>query len=570
MSPLYFDEMLLLIFGVICIAIVIFYRLIKNNLPNIYQTEKTFFSQFGNISLKPNSVFDYIAYLILLSVFALMIWNNFFPSGFKHFDTIGYVSEIACNFETIPLQIDWGRRFFPFAHQEWRVLSPLLAITNCSPYILFLLVTAQYFITAYLLFYIIPFEKLALRLITLAFIISNASFFIIFSSVIINDRNSLFLVVAFLYCFIYFFKTEKPIYLLVAFLCANTALYFKEPIFIYLISFAFTSFCFHLYQKQFRLIDIFSPIALIRKQPIEILLPLLSLCFASLWFIFAFILHPATETYGANDASYLSYILNRLQDYPLFALIILMIIGYIIDYKNIQRHQFSLILFIGGLFYAVAISLLKANHFYYYCISELSILLAACYYLNNISWQKHLKWQKNKWLAFAVLISVFILFDSIKSAHHLVVDMRKHGITQHRINVLQNHLPLDATKTNKIFYYNNKNNNQIYDNSVIFSTIKTIAPTPAFHFYSFQTYYQHYLEDQTEQSKWTQINEKTEQWNPDDYDFTIFARNRIDDATWQSLQAQYGDKMQKITNFPLWLGNKQYYDVYILQNDNDT
>ena len=243
-----------------------------------------------------------------------------------------------------------------------------------------------------------------------------------------------------------------------------------------------------------------------------------------------------------------------------------MVIFYIIDYKNIEKHQFSLILFISGLFYALAVSLLKANHLYYYCISELSILLAACYYLNNITWQKNLKWQKNKWLAFAVLISAFILFDSIKSVHHLIVDMRKYRSTQHQINVLQNHLPLDATKTDKIFYYNANNNNQIHDISVIFLTIKNITPTPAFHLYSFQTCYPHYLEKQTLQIQCIQ----TDKWQPDDYDFTIFARNRIDDATWQSLQAQYGDKMQKITNFPLWLGNKQYYDVYILQNDNDT
>ncbi|MCH9844338.1 MAG: hypothetical protein K0U39_02410, partial [Alphaproteobacteria bacterium] len=129
MPTSYLDEMLLLIFGVICIAIVIFYRLIKNNLPNIYQAEKTFFSQFGGMSLKPSSVFDYIAYLILLSVFALMIWNNFFPSGFKHFDTIVYVSEIACNFERIQFQTFTKKRFFPFGHQEWSVLSPLLTIT---------------------------------------------------------------------------------------------------------------------------------------------------------------------------------------------------------------------------------------------------------------------------------------------------------------------------------------------------------------------------------------------------------------------------------------------------------
>ncbi|MCH9853723.1 MAG: hypothetical protein K0U45_09500 [Alphaproteobacteria bacterium] len=556
MSPLYLDEKLLLLgIGSSYIAIIIFYLLIKNNLPNIYQAEKTFFSQFGTISLKPKSIFDYIAYLILLIIGALIIWYNFFPIGFKHFDSVYYISDIACKFERIQFQTFWKNRFFALAHQEWTILAPLLTATNCNLNIPFFLITAQYFIAAYLLFYIIPFEKLALRLITLAIIISNTSFFMPFSSMLMNDRDTLFLIIVFLYCFIHFFKTEKPIYLLFAFICGNTALYFKEPIFIYFTSLAFISFCFHLYHKQFKLIDIMSPLPFIRKQPIEILLLILSLCFVSLWAIFAFIFHPSAEIYGATDSAYLPYIFNKLQNYPLFALIILMIIGYIIDYKNIQKHQFSLMLFFGGLFYALTVSYLNSNLLYYYCIAELSILLAACYYLKNI------KWQKNAGLVLTFLIASFIVFDTIKSTQNLVADLQRYKTRQYQITQTKQNLPLNYSDSNKIFYY--KTNNAYYHLWIFKLLISQIesTSTPAFHLSSFQPCYKRDLEKQTAQLKCIQ----TDKWNPDDYDFTVFWRSQINNATWQSLQAQYGDKMQKITDFPAWLGDTTRYNIYVLQ-----
>ncbi|MCH9844282.1 MAG: hypothetical protein K0U39_02125, partial [Alphaproteobacteria bacterium] len=394
----------------------------------------------------------------------------------------------------------------------------------------------------------------------LAIIISNASFFTPFSTIIIPDRNTLFLMIAFLYCFIYFFKTEKTIYLLVAFLCANTALYFKEPIFIYLVSFAFTSFCFHLYQKQFRLIDIFFPLALIRKQPIEILLPIISLCFVSLWAIFAFIVHPESETYDVSDVAYITYIISQLQNYPLFALIILMVIGYSIDYKNIEKHQFSLMLFIGGLFYTLAVSFLTSNLLYYYCIGELSILLAACYYLNNITWQKNLKWQ-----LFGVFIAGFIVFDTIKSAQNLFADIQEYRITQHQIHAFTNNLPLDGSKTNKVFSYTDKNSTNEYSVSLHFLMLKNLHPTPAVRLHAFQPCYPSFLEKQTVQSKCIQIDKETSEWHPDDYDFTIFWGKQGGSDVWQSLYAQYGDEMQKITNFPSYLGDTERYNIYILQ-----
>ncbi len=553
MQPLYLDEKVLLLgIGSSYVAIVIFYYLIKNNLPHIYKHEKESFSNYTIPSLKPKILIDYLAYFALLVVFAILIWDNLFPVGFQLGDEIAHIFTSICDGRRIQFTTYHKARFFPFGHQEWSILAPLLAATNCNLYIPFSLVVAQTFVTAYLLFCIIPFEKLAWRLFALAIIISNASFFTSFSTLMIPDRNTVFLLALFLYCLVHFFKTEKPIYLLIAFICANTALYFKETMFVYFVSFAFTAFCFHLYQKQFRLPDIFSPLRLIRKQPLEILLPILSLYFIILWFIFAVIIHPDTRVYGASDANYIHYIVGRFYHYPLFSFIIIMVIGYSIDIKNIQKHQFSLMLFVSGLLYALAMSLLKREEFYYYTIAELSIILAGCYYLKNISWQKNLKWR-----GFALLLVAFSVSFTIKSPQNLYNDLKKYKIIQYQFISLQQNLPLNYTDTNHVFYYSTR----IPTKGVTHLTVTNIRPKFRIEEYSFYNF-------STKNADGT-ITVQFDKWNPDDYDVTIIYRNSFNDAKWQSLQAQYGERLQRISDFPSWMGNTEGYNIYILQNENN-
>ncbi len=553
MQPLYFDEKILLLgIGSSYIAIVIFYLLIKNNLANVYKHEKGVFLNYTIPSLKPKILIDYLAYFALLVVFAILIWDNLFPVGPQHHDEISYIFIRVCGGDRIQFITYEDARFFPFGHQEWSIIGPLLAATSCNVYIAFSLVVAQSFVTAYLLFCIIPFEKLAWRLFTVAIIISNASFFTSFSTLMIPDRNTVFLLALFLYCLIHFFKTEKPIYLLIAFICANTALYFKELMFVYFVSFLFTAFCFHLYQKQFKLADILSPLTFIRKQPLEVLLPILSLCFVSLWIVFAVFIHPDTSVYSAGQVDYIDYIIDLFYHYPLFSLIIIMIIAYIIDIKNIQKHQFSLMLFVGGVFYALAVSLIKREAFYYYAVPELSIILAACYYLKNISWQKNLKWR-----GFALLLVAFSVFFIIRSPQNLYHDLKKYKIIQYRFNSLQQNLPISYTDTNRVFYYKT----QIPAQGITHMTVANIRPKANIEEYSFYNF-------RTKDAD-GKITVTFDKWNPDDYDFTIIYRESFNDAKWQSLQAQYGERLQRISDFPSWMGNTEGYNIYILQNESN-
>ncbi len=556
------DEfILLLIIASSFLGIIAYYCYIKKHIGAFYQSEKAYFSGHS-VSLKPQSLSDICAYILLFIIIGFLIWNNFFPIGFKHFDTILTFDELTCNLKIFPIQINWQNRFVPFSQQEWSALSPILTLSNCTAYIPFFLITLQFIATVFLLINIIPFEKIAFKLIATSIIIVNSSFLIPFNNVMIPDRNTLFLIILFLYCLINFFKTEKPIYLLFAFICANIALYYKEPISIYLSAFAGTSLLFKLYHRQISFADI--PLSLIRKTPIEFLLIFISILFLTLYVVFNFIVFDIDTTYGANQTNYGDYLITQFARYPLFLMIIVMGLAYIIDYKNLAKQKFSVMLFIGGLSYALAIIYLKFSHLYYFGIAEMSILLAACYYLKNMAWQKNLKWQKNTWQVFTMLIVAFMIFDAVKSVQNLTNDIQTEKIQQYQMRAFKNNLPLDVTKINKIFHYSVPSSNDddsAYAVSNHFLMLKNITPTYDFHLSSFQPCYKRDLEKQTTQLKCIQ----TDKWQPDAYDFTIFWRNRIDDATWQSLQAQYGDNMQQITNFPSWLGDTTRYNIYVLQ-----
>ncbi len=556
------EYILLLLIAISFLGIIAYYLYISKRMGVAYEIEQSIFSTHSK-SLKPQSLSDIAAYLLLFIIIGFLIWNNFFPSGFKHFDSILTFDELTCNLKIFPIQINWENRFVPFSAQEWSILSPILTLSNCTPYIPFLLVTLQFIVTVFLLVFIIPFEKLAFKLLATCVIIINSSFFIPFTNVMIPDRNSLFLIILFLYCLINFFKTEKPIYLLVVFLCANTALYFKEPIFIYLASFAGISLLFRLYQRRISFADIV--LSLPRKTPIEFLLIAISTLFLTLYIVFNFIVFDSATTYGAKQINYGDYLIAQFTRYPLFSLIILMGLAYIIDYKNLAKHQFSLMLFIGGLFYAFVIIYLKFYHLYYFCIAELSILLAACYYLKNITWQKNFKY-----VGFALLSASFIMLDTVKSVQNLASDIRTEKIQQYQMRAFRSNLPLDISKINKIFHYSVQNSNNFHSSYTVsnhFLMLKNITPTHDFHLSSFQPCYSRDLEKQTARLKCIQIDKwQIDKWQPNDYDFIIFWRNGISNEAWQTLQAQYGDDMQKITNFPPYLGDTERYNIYILQN----
>ncbi len=517
-----------------------------------YQAEREFFAPLFNKKITPKSPLDYFALCCFIGYIVFFLWFNFYDIGIKHFDGIFYIDTSTCNADFIGLHLGWRSRFFPFGHQEFSVLALPFAWLNCSYYFLFGITFIQLLITVYFLYQIIPFEKLWQKLFALLFIGMNASFIDPFVTLVINDRNTLFLTILFLYCVIHFYKTSHNKYLIFALFTANTALYFKEPMFLFFSGFAATSLILKMISNKITPLELLKkPCHSAQKYPLEICLLGLSLGFFLIFNIFRIrFANPTIYGITDNTDSYLAYLWTMFLNYPLFPGfiigMILIAVGTVKNFKIVQKHAFSLSLFSGGLLYALVVtSLRNTNEYYYYCIAELAFILAACFYLKDLKLPK--LWQ--------ILATIFIVFDLALTLSYSAKTLQMRKINQTQIQAYKENIHPNA-QMSKIFFYRKKNIHNNYYHTMTMFLLKNMHPQAKIHSYIFQ--------------KCPDIGDdnfkcfSTKQFIASDYDVIIFPRSFISKEKWQELSAQYGEQMQPITHFPKYLHAPASEYIYIL------
>ncbi|MCH9844651.1 MAG: hypothetical protein K0U39_04010 [Alphaproteobacteria bacterium] len=548
---------ILLSFG----AIVAYCSYIKSQQKQFaYEQQYVFFQNIPQISLKPQSLLDKLAYIGLLFIIIFLLWNNFYDIGIKHFDSVLYIDNFACNLKTIYIHNFLGR-FTIFSQQDWGLLAPIMYLLDCNYYFPFTWVSVQFLLTVYLLVKIIPFQNIFYKIIATCLIIGNASFLIPFTNLIIPERNALFLITLFLYCYIRFYQTQKIRYMLWAICSANVALYFKEPIFLFLGGFAGTMLLINILSDKKNLKTIITnPLNLTKKYPMEFLL--LSICtlFILLYALNSESLMPDANGYagGSFQTSYMAFIIKRLfiYPYPLFWLSLAMPIIYLIDYKNYQKNAFSIALFVGGLLYLILITLFRFDSLYYYAAPTTIIILALCFYLKNLSLPTQLH---RKFVASGLI--AFILFSTPFIAKNLVNATIHEKIIQYQLSAFKENLPFKQNESIKIFNYTRYKGTSItYAMGIAFSILSNLSADPAFHLYGFGACYG--SSDRKECSK-------ADHFNPNDYDAIVFWRDHISDAEWQKLYAQYGARMEKITHFPRYitlLNQDKGFHLYMINN----
>ncbi len=544
-----------LILGTYIVAIGYAFYVTRGTQNFSYQAEREFFAPLFNKKTTPKSPLDYFALCCFIGYIVFFLWFNFYDIGIKHFDSIFYIDASTCNADFIGPQLGWGSRFFPFGHQEFNLLAFPFAWLNCSYYFLFGITFIQLLITVFLLYQIIPFAKLWQKLFALLFIAINASFIAPFSTLIINDRNTLFLTILFLYCVIHFYKTSHNKYLIFALFTANTALYFKEPTFLFFSGFAATSMILKMISNKITPLELLKkPCHSAQKYPLEVSLLMLSLSFVSLYLL-SLILFANPTIYGITDNtdSYLAYLWTMFLNYPLFPGfiigMILIAVGTVKNFKIVQKHAFSLSLFSGGLLYALVVTSLRNTneYYYYYCIAELAFILTACFYLKDLKLPK--LWQ--------ILATIFIVFDLALTLSHSAKTLQMRKINQTQIQAYKENIPLDDQRISKVFLYKKNHIHANYYNSNVITLLKSIYPQAKIHLYIFQK-----CPPNVEDGNFKCL--QTKQFIASDYDVIIFPRSFISKEKWQELSAQYGEQMQPITHFPKYLHAPASEYIYIL------
>ena len=525
-----------------------------------YAEENALFNNFPNQSLVPKSRIDWFIFLFFILYILAFAWNIFYRVDVRHHDSIGYIGDAVCNPDKfIPLQVMFSGRFMPFAHQEFNLLSPLFRLFNCSYAFLYSLTFIQFLISIYIINKILPFKELYLRLLAIFFITINVAFFFPFSHIIVNDRNSIFLTILFIYFIIKFYKTGENKNLIYALISANISVYYKEPMFLFYTGFALSSLLFKVIENKISLQNIIKkPIVFTKKYPLEIGLLLISSLFVIGYIYFIFFDAQTKIFYGLSQGeekqSVFQYIIYSFKRYSLFAITVAIMFFYIKDFKSIKYRKFIACLFMGGILYSlVMIFYMRTHAFLYYTTANLVIVIAACYYLSS-------KKLSIIFTVFLILLLTFSLKLTLPRIYNLVTTEKAYQIS---ISSLREYIKLKENKNYYIYYYAAFKTNADYHVSVMKTLITTVTGWKS----PIKLYSKH------ECPPWHKGKDgddfrclKTDNFILSDYDLVIFDRKSISKDEWMNLSNQYGNKMKQITKYPDFLGIKEENNLYVIYN----
>ena len=520
-----------------------------------YEQESSLFTNHpnSNQAWKARSLADYLALLLLGFYVIFLFWNNFHLAGAKRYEDPLYIDVYVCNLHLIAPAITWGRRFVVFHHQDLNLLALPFHWLNCSYYLLYTVTFIEFLVTVYFLNKIIPLARLWQRVLVILFIALNASFFISVSTLVIPERNAILFTVLFLYTVIQFYKTNKNQYLIFTLALAHTAIYFKEAMFVFFGGFALTALIFRMIDSNTSIVNALrKPLYFVKNNPLEIGILLAPLFFVVMYATFQLFIVESYGTYGLTSGQetrlFIAY--KLFITYPLFPLVLIMMACYIKDINKLQRHRFSIMLFAGGILYMVVILFFKFTVRYYYCIPELALILAACFYLKNKSSTMALK-------LFVPACILFYLFFSIPAtiSNFMQYKIREYQYYSHKTNV-----KLKENQVTKIFSYGD--GGTINSIPLPFILLQKVATK--------ETPFDLHLLEGCDLEQRGEASERfrclpADEFILSDYDIVIFWRPGIPDDEWEKLYGQYGEQIQKITDFPKYLQTKEQDNIYIIE-----
>jgi hypothetical protein len=522
-----------------------------------YAKERSLFKDFKNNTFSPQSIADWIASIFFIIALLAFAWNIFYKVGIRHFDSIGIIDTTVCMNSYQGVWVNNGR-FMPLAHQEFNLLSWLIRLLDCSYGFLYSVTFLQFLVTLFFIEKILPFQKLWQRILAIIFIATNVSFFQPFSNLIINDRNLIFLTILTLYNIIKFYKTGSHRSLSSALICANLAIYFKEPAFLFFSGFAITFLAFKIIENKISLKSIIKrPFDFTKKYPLEVGLLGLSLLFV-ISYVF-FVLTVKQETFygfSGNDMNYFSYLLDTFLRFPLFAAIIAVLVAFLNDFRKMKYRNFISSLLVGGVLYALAVSAMrntKVEAFYYYCIASLAITLAAFYYLAE---------EKKSKLFTTILLCVALLTINLTISNVSEVFILGKS-RQIWIHSLKKNIQLNKDQKYNIFYYEKMPVVGEYMGSTILALLRSITHNNSpIHLYTTHGCYPWNQGKEGDKFRCDQANISA----LEKYDIVIFDRASIGEDEWKKLKNQYGNKIIKITSYPRFLNNSEKENLYMMKN----
>ena len=349
-----------------------------------------------------------LAYVILFLFIATYGFILIVSANFGVIDDHGLLSTIAIG-KDMPLFImpDIGR-FFPLNGYEWSLISNI----SVSPILFYTYNAIQVFIIAYLILSILEnifnYDNKYLSVYIILFLLFLPGFVTAWFRLFVPERSELFYFVIFLYFFLKYQKEQKIFYLLVGLTSANIALYYKEPAFLMLGSFAFFHLIFGWKEINFK------------QKIFDFLLMISSFIFILVYF-FVVYLNKGETLYGTTTLNQFlqmaKNIFNMALSDPLIIFILLPLVLYrlyqIIKIRKID-YLFDSMLFSSAIYVLVYIKLNMFAH-HYLLPSYAFGLIAISYFIFKEQFYKKVLFK-----ILGIITLIFVLFSSLPTGLHLI------------------------------------------------------------------------------------------------------------------------------------------------------
>ncbi len=230
----YYSNFLLIWFisPIVLIAIGLFYSYKENNFLLLNSKQNNYNQDKKTIKNKLFSTIEIIFFIVFVGIYIYLI---LYQEDFAYHDNSQFTSaSLQGKFFDMPIWKDAGR-FWPLGLQEYNIIS--LFSKTIFAYHLFSII--QLLITIVSIFFILEKINLTYKLSIIVLIMLTPSFVISFFGLIFPERNLIFWLAIFILCYQKFLHSKATIYFCGVLIATQFLLYYKEPIFLLIISFAF-------------------------------------------------------------------------------------------------------------------------------------------------------------------------------------------------------------------------------------------------------------------------------------------------------------------------------------------
>ena len=385
--------------------------------------------QSNNSSLSPATIKGRSTYISYCAIFTfcifiiVYIYLMLYGEDFAYHDNEQFTLFSLQNvFYKMPIWRE-NARLWPLGLQEYNLIS----LISKTPFAYHCFSVLQLLITIYLCFSILSSLKLISKIVITTVIITSSTFVISFFGLIFTERNIIFWLAVFIFCYAKKQANSSFIYVVGIFVSAQFLLYYKEVCFIFIMGFSFCHLALKSFQDRlWKKINYKTISQFIKDNWTDFGIIFLSLVFVCLYIYVFYVYGQGQGSYAYDNQS--TQLLSTFIGFVKINIILLIFLSFVaLRIAGILsgRYRISVIwdsLAAGNILYFIAY--LKLNMFRWYYTAPVDFV--AILYLANIVSNALAATNKNKYRRpLVVSLLIIVVITNINYSSYAIIARKK-------------------------------------------------------------------------------------------------------------------------------------------------